>query len=83
MPHPATPSCESPLANHNARLVLTKSVTPERVVQNFTLVDLSQEELDELKSIEKESSFRACYPWWTGWGDLGFPDCRASGPPRK
>ena len=63
--------------------MLTKSVTPARVVENFKLVELSQEEIDELKSIEQKKHFRACYPWWTGWGDLGFPDCRATGPPQK
>lgn len=70
-------------ANRPDVAVLTKSVTPERVVQNFKLVDLAVEEIAELHSIEKTAAFRACYPWWTGWGDLGFPDCRATGPPKK
>ena len=39
-------------------------------------------EMKELIDIEKAHTFRACYPWWTGWGDIGFPDCKASGPPK-
>ena len=70
-------------ANRPDVAVLTKSVTPERVVQNFKLVDLSDAEIAELHAIEKSAPFRACYPWWTGWGDLGFPDCRAMGPPKN
>ena len=58
-------------------------MTPERVVQNFTIIDLDEAEIQELHDIEKTHKFRACYPWWAGWGDLGFPDCRALGPPKK
>lgn len=65
------------------RTVLSKSVTPDRIVANLKLVELEQSEIDELASIEKTAPFRACYPWWTGWGDLGFPDCRAMGPPKN
>jgi glycerol 2-dehydrogenase (NADP+) len=53
--------------------VLAKSVTPERIIANKKLVDLSDEEMSELKAIEKTSAFRVCSPTWTGWGDLGFP----------
>ncbi|GJE85134.1 aldo/keto reductase [Phanerochaete sordida] len=70
-------------ANRPDVAVLTKSVTPERVVANFKIIDLSDEEVAELHAIEKTAAFRACYPWWTGWGDLGFPDCRAMGPPKN
>ncbi len=64
-------------------LVLAKSVTPQRVIDNLKLVDLSSEEIDELTSLEKKSPFRVCKPWWTGHGDLGFEDCRKEGPPKK
>lgn len=62
--------------------VLTKSVTPERVIANFKLLDLAPEEISELADIEKTLQYRACYPWWAGHGDLGFPDCRKTGPPK-
>ncbi|KAH9036154.1 NADP-dependent oxidoreductase domain-containing protein [Lactarius pseudohatsudake] len=55
--------------------VLPKSVTRERIIANFKVVDLTEEEITELKTIEKTSHFRACPPGWTGWGNLGFPDC--------
>ena len=53
--------------------VLTKSVTPERIIANAKLVDLSEEEVTELHEIEKVTPFRVCSPTWTGWGSLGFP----------
>ena len=46
------------------------------------LIELSPEEMEELAALEKDISFRVCKPWWTGNGDLGFPDCRAQGPPK-
>ncbi|KAH9067596.1 NADP-dependent oxidoreductase domain-containing protein [Lactarius vividus] len=55
--------------------VLPKSVTPKRIIANLKVVDLTEEEIAELKAIEKTSHFRACPPGWTGWGNLGFPDC--------
>ncbi|KIP04495.1 hypothetical protein PHLGIDRAFT_109503 [Phlebiopsis gigantea 11061_1 CR5-6] len=70
-------------ANRPDVSVLTKSVTPERVIQNFKIIDLTDDEIAELNALEKTAPFRACYPWWTGWGDLGFPDCRALGPPKS
>ncbi|KAJ3555803.1 hypothetical protein NM688_g2372 [Phlebia brevispora] len=70
-------------ANRPGVAVLTKSVTPERVIDNFKLIDLDDADIKELNDIEKSHTFRACYPWWTGWGDIGFPDCKASGPPEK
>ncbi|KAI0763166.1 Aldo/keto reductase [Irpex lacteus] len=70
-------------ANKPDVTVLAKSVTPQRVIDNLKLVDLSSEEIDELTSLEKESPFRVCKPWWTGHGDLGFEDCRKEGPPKK
>jgi len=45
---------------------------------NLKVVDLTQEELAELQSIDKTSHFRVCHPSWTGWGSLGFPDCLES-----
>ncbi|KAH9050932.1 NADP-dependent oxidoreductase domain-containing protein [Lactarius deliciosus] len=55
--------------------VLPKSVTRERIIANLKVVDLTEEEIAELKTIEKTSHFRACPSSWTGWGNLGFPDC--------
>ncbi|KDQ14555.1 hypothetical protein BOTBODRAFT_345685 [Botryobasidium botryosum FD-172 SS1] len=55
------------------RTVLPKSVTPARIKSNVNLVDLTPEEVQEIKNISKTSVFRVCAPQWTGWGDLGFP----------
>jgi glycerol 2-dehydrogenase (NADP+) len=46
------------------------------LIENFTIVELSKEEIDELHSIDKQHHFRACHPNWTGFGSLGFPDCK-------
>jgi glycerol 2-dehydrogenase (NADP+) len=54
--------------------VLPKSVTPERIIGNLKVVDLTEEEIAELKGIDKANHFRACPPTWTGWGNLGFTD---------
>jgi len=54
--------------------VLPKSVTPERVIENFKVVDLTEEDIAELKGIYKTNHFRACPPAWAGWGNLGFTD---------
>ncbi|KAF5333187.1 hypothetical protein D9611_002739 [Ephemerocybe angulata] len=62
-------------ANRPGVTVLTKSVTPERIKANAQIIDLSEEEIAELQSIDKTLHFRACHPSWTGWGSLGFPDC--------
>jgi len=66
-------------ANRKGVNVLTKSVKNSRIESNFTIIDLSDEEIAELHSIDKEIHFRACHPNWTGWGSLGFPDCAESG----
>ncbi|KAH8113762.1 Aldo keto reductase [Phellopilus nigrolimitatus] len=63
-------------ANRPGVTVLPKSVSPGRIESNFTIVDLSDEEVAELQSIDKDHHFRACNPSWTGWGSLGFPDCK-------
>ncbi|KAI5123255.1 hypothetical protein M0805_001344 [Coniferiporia weirii] len=63
-------------ANRPGVSVLPKSVTPARIESNFTIIDLSQEEIDELHKIDETHHFRACAPDWTGWGHLGFPDCK-------
>ncbi|KAL9710328.1 hypothetical protein Ac2012v2_006626 [Leucoagaricus gongylophorus] len=65
-------------ANRPGVNVLTKSVTEARIRSNLKVVDLTQEELAELQSIDKTSHFRVCHPSWTGWGSLGFPDCLES-----
>ncbi|KAI0002167.1 Aldo/keto reductase [Russula compacta] len=54
--------------------VLPKSVTPERIIANLKVVDLTEEEVAELKEINKTIQFRACPPEWAGWGNLGFTD---------
>jgi len=64
-------------ANRPNVTVLTKSVTPERILSNRKLVDLTDEEIAELHQIYETSKFRACGPFWTGWGTLGFPDVTA------
>ena len=56
--------------------VIPKSVTPERIIANKTTVDLSPEEVQKLFDIEKEGSRRVCKPFWTGYGDIGFEDCK-------
>lgn len=61
-------------ANRPNTAVLPKSVKKERVEANFTVVDLTDEEVKELLEIDKSHHFRACNPEWAGWGDLGFPD---------
>jgi len=54
--------------------VLVKSVTPERIVSNLKVVDLTEEDIAELNGIDKTNHFRVCPPTWTGWGNLGFKD---------
>ncbi|KZS87258.1 Aldo keto reductase [Sistotremastrum niveocremeum HHB9708] len=61
-------------ANRPHVSVLPKSVTPKRVEENFTIVDLSEEEIAELHKIDETHHFRACNPEWAGHGHLGFPD---------
>lgn len=63
-------------ANRPNVTVLPKSVTKSRIENNFTIVDLTEEEVKELNDIDKKHHFRACHPNWTGWGHLGFPDCK-------
>jgi len=63
-------------ANRDNVVVIPKSVTPSRIANNSTIVDLTKEEIDELHAIDKEHHFRACHPSWTGFGSLGFPDCK-------
>ncbi|KDQ50381.1 hypothetical protein JAAARDRAFT_42171 [Jaapia argillacea MUCL 33604] len=63
-------------ANKPNVTVLPKSVTNSRILSNFTVVDLTDAEIAELQAIDKTAHFRACSPGWTGWGSLGFPDCK-------
>jgi len=63
-------------ANRPNVTVLPKSVTNERILSNFTVVELSDEEIAELHKIDEKHHFRACHPSWTGFGSLGFPDCK-------
>ncbi|KAF9467850.1 NADP-dependent oxidoreductase domain-containing protein [Collybia nuda] len=63
-------------ANRPGVNVLTKSVTNTRIESNRKVIDLKEEEIKELNDIDKTLHFRACHPSWTGWGSLGFPDCK-------
>jgi len=63
-------------ANRPGVNVIPKSVTPERIVANMKIVDLAPEEVQTLFAIEKEGSRRVCKPFWTGYGDIGFADCK-------
>ncbi|KAF7316405.1 Aldo-keto reductase [Mycena indigotica] len=63
-------------ANKSNVTVLPKSVTNTRILSNAVVVDLTKEEIDELEEIDKTHHFRACHPDWTGYGSLGFPDCK-------
>ncbi|THU93531.1 Aldo/keto reductase [Dendrothele bispora CBS 962.96] len=61
-------------ANRPGINVLPKSVTKERVISNFNVIDLTDEEVKELNDISKTAMFRVCHPNWTGWGNLGFTE---------
>ncbi|TFK34439.1 NADP-dependent oxidoreductase domain-containing protein [Crucibulum laeve] len=63
-------------ANREGVNVLTKSVTNSRIETNRVVIDLTEEDVEKLQSIDKTHHFRACHPSWTGWGSLGFPDCK-------
>ncbi|KAF5379086.1 hypothetical protein D9615_005917 [Tricholomella constricta] len=63
-------------ANRPGVNVLPKSVTNSRIASNFNVIDLTEEEVKELNAIDKTLHFRACHPSWTGFGSLGFPDCK-------
>ncbi|KZT70056.1 Aldo/keto reductase [Daedalea quercina L-15889] len=63
-------------ANRPGVNVIPKSVTPARIIANKTIVDLSPEEVQKLFDIEKAGSKRVCKPFWTGYGDIGFADCK-------
>ncbi|KAF9073067.1 Aldo keto reductase [Rhodocollybia butyracea] len=61
-------------ANRKNVNVLPKSVTNDRILANATIIDIDSADVDELNSIAKTASFRACHPNWTGWGNLGFTE---------
>ncbi|KAJ6612644.1 Aldo keto reductase [Mycena sp. CBHHK59/15] len=63
-------------ANKPSVTVLPKSVTNSRILSNMVIIDLTDEEMKELHEIDKTHHFRACHPSWTGWGGLGFRDCK-------
>jgi len=63
-------------ANRSGVNVFPKSVTNSRIASNFKIIDLTEDEVKELNDIDKTHHFRACHPSWTGWGSLGFPDCK-------
>jgi len=59
-------------ANRPGVTVLSKSVTPERIIANTKIIDLTEDQVAILNDIEVNAAFRACGPEWTGWGNLGF-----------
>jgi len=63
-------------ANKPNVTVLPKSVTNERILSNFKIINLTDEEINQLQEIDKTLHFRACEPNWTGFGKLGFPDAK-------
>jgi len=63
-------------ANRPGVNAIPKSETPARIIANMQIVDLSEEEVQKLFDIEKEGSIRICRPFWTGYGDIGFADCK-------
>ncbi|KAH9940323.1 NADP-dependent oxidoreductase domain-containing protein [Amylocystis lapponica] len=46
------------------------------VLPKSTIVDLTDEEVKELADIEKTLHFRACTPYFTGYGSIGFTDLK-------
>ncbi|RDX51750.1 Aldo/keto reductase [Lentinus brumalis] len=61
-------------ANRPGVTVIPKSVTPHRIEENAIIVDLTEEDIKALFELEKENHTRFCKPYWTGWGNIGFPD---------
>jgi len=43
-------------------------------IANLKVVDLTEEEIAELRTIDKTSHYRVLSPTWAGWGNLGFRD---------
>jgi len=62
-------------ANRPGVTVIPKSVTPERIVANMKIIDLTPEDIQKLNDVEKTNFSRVCKPYWTGYGGIGFPDC--------
>jgi len=61
-------------AAHADRTVVSKSVTPERIIANAKTIDLTPEEFKAIASIGDTHKFRVCNPNWAGWGGLGFEE---------
>jgi hypothetical protein len=68
----------------NERILCEFAVLPRKSLNlralhsaNLKVVDLTEEEIAELKEINKTTQFRACPPGWAGWGNLGFSDCES------
>ncbi|KAG9313434.1 Aldo keto reductase [Chiua virens] len=60
-------------ANKPFHTVLPKSVTNSRISSNSKIIDLTEEDIAELDTIDKTHHFRACHPSWTGMGRPRFP----------
>ena len=61
------------MAGARGSSVVAKSVTPSRIDQNKTMIDLSKEDIQTLEDIHKRTGFiRYVYPPFGV--DFGFPD---------
>lgn len=54
--------------------MIPKSVTAQRITENAKIIDLAEEDVKELAGVEKNNHKRLGKPYWTGWGNIGFPD---------
>lgn len=61
-------------ANRPGVNVIPKSVTAQRITENAKIIDLAEEDVKELAGVEKNNHKRLGKPYWTGWGNIGFPD---------
>ncbi|KZT01050.1 Aldo/keto reductase [Laetiporus sulphureus 93-53] len=61
-------------ANRPGVTVVPKSVTPERILANAKIIDLTDEDMQRLNDIEKTNFHRQGMPFWTGYKSIGFPD---------
>ncbi|KAG5220505.1 NADP-dependent oxidoreductase domain-containing protein [Salix suchowensis] len=59
-----------------ANVLVSLQANRPNVTANKTIIDLTEEDIAKLQAIDNTHHFRACHPDWTGWGSLGFPDCK-------
>ncbi|KAI0696980.1 Aldo/keto reductase [Cerioporus squamosus] len=60
--------------NRPGMSVIPKSASPQRIDENAKIANLTKEDIEQLFILEKENHHRFCKPYWTGWGNIGFPD---------